>query len=89
MEASQRQHSGARLRDRLTARPGLEPLLFVVLALIYSWVIRSIPNDWLRIPFLVFIVLIPLASNILHRDSLRDLGLRFDNLGASAREVGD
>ena len=88
MEANQSKHPAASLRERLTARPVLEPLLFVSLAVVYSWVIRGTHNDWLRIPFLVVIVLIPFASNILHRDSLRDLGLRFDNLWVSAREVG-
>jgi hypothetical protein len=88
MEASQTRDPAGSLRERLTARPVLEPLLFVGLAVVYSWVIRGTHNDWLRIPFLVVIVLIPFASNILHRDRLRDLGLRFDNLRASAREVG-
>ncbi len=88
MEANQSRHPAASLRERLTARPVLEPLLFVGLAVVYSWVIRGTHNDWLRIPFLVVIVLIPFASNILHRDSLRSLGLRFDNLWVSAREVG-
>jgi membrane protease YdiL (CAAX protease family) len=88
MEASQSKHTSVSLREKLTARPVLEPLLFVSLAVVYSWVIRPTHNDWLRIPFLVVIVLIPFASNLLHRDRLRDLGLRFDNLRASAREVG-
>lgn len=88
MEASQRKHTSASLREKLTARPVLDPLLFVSLAVVYSWVIRPTHNDWLRIPFLVVIVLIPFASNFLHRDRLRDLGLRFDNLRASAHEVG-
>ncbi|MHC4957203.1 MAG: hypothetical protein ACYTGN_02425 [Planctomycetota bacterium] len=33
-------------------------------------------------------VLIPFVSVFAHRDRPRDLGLRLDNLGASAREVG-
>jgi membrane protease YdiL (CAAX protease family) len=31
---------------------------------------------------------IPIASMVLHRERLRDIGLRLDNLGRSAREVG-
>ncbi|UCC74716.1 MAG: CPBP family intramembrane metalloprotease [Gemmatimonadota bacterium] len=76
------------LHARLTARPVLEPLLFVALALLYVWIVRPTRIDWLRIPFLAVIVVIPFASNFLHRDRARDLGLRLDNLRGSAREVG-
>lgn len=66
----------------------VEPTLFVGLALLYIWVLQPTHNDWLRVPVLAVIVLIPLASAILHGDSLRDLGLQIDSFGASAREVG-
>lgn len=72
----------------LVARPVLHPVIFLVLALIYLWVIQPTRNDWIKIPFLILIVLIPFASNFLHRDRLRDLGLRLDNLWPSVREVG-
>lgn len=88
MEASQSEHTSAKLRERPAAWRVFEPLVFVALAVVYSWVVRPTHNDWLRIPFLVVVVLIPFASNILHRDRLRDLGLRFDNLKGSARDVG-
>jgi membrane protease YdiL (CAAX protease family) len=65
----------------------LEPLVFVSLALVYIWVVQPTRVDWLRIPFLSLIVLIPFASNYLHGDRLKELGLRVDNLAASAREV--
>lgn len=77
-----------RVRAALTRRPALEPVIFVALALVYSWFVRPTGNDWLKGPLLLIVVAIPFLSNILHRDSLRDLGLRFDNLRASIREVG-
>ncbi len=73
------------LRRRLRV---LEPLLFASLAMSYIWLIQPIRNDWLRVPFLIVVVLIPLLSNYLHQDRLADMGLRLDNLPASAREVG-
>jgi hypothetical protein len=69
-------------------RSAAEPGLFVGLALLYIWVIQPTRSDWLRVPVMVLIVLIPLASPFLHRDRLRELGIRTDNLLASAREVG-
>ncbi len=66
----------------------LEPILFVGLAIFYLWVIQPTRNDWIRVPYMALVVLIPFASNFLHGDRLRDIGLRFDNLAASARDVG-
>ncbi len=66
----------------------VEPLLFVGLALLYIWVIQPTRNDWIRVPVMAGIVLIPFASAFLHGDRWRDLGLRIDNLAVSAREVG-
>ncbi len=76
------------LATALTARPVLEPILFVLLAILYVWVIQPIKNDWLRIPYMTFLVLMPFISGYLHGDRLKDLGLRLDNFWASAREVG-
>jgi hypothetical protein len=75
-------------KGRLAAARAAEPLAFVVLGVAYSWVIRPTGNDGLKIPFLTLIVLIPIASAFFHRDRLPDLGLRFDNFLASARDVG-
>ncbi|MDP2577666.1 MAG: CPBP family glutamic-type intramembrane protease [Candidatus Palauibacterales bacterium] len=69
-------------------RPLIEPLIFVALALVFIWIVRPAQNDWLEIPLLTVIVAIPFASVWLHGDSLRELGLRFDNFWASARDVG-
>ena len=72
----------------LVSRPAWEPATFVALALAYAWLIRPTANDWLKIPILAVIVLIPFLSNYLHGDRLRDLGLRVDNLPSSLWEVG-
>lgn len=72
----------------ITARPALEPLVFVALALVYVWIVQPTDDDRFRIPFISIIVLIPFVSNFAHRDRLHDMGLRFDNLWSSAREVG-
>jgi membrane protease YdiL (CAAX protease family) len=74
--------------DKRNRRSALEPVLFVVLALLYVWILKPTHNDWIRVPVLVVIVLIPFGSAFLHRDSLRGLGIRIDNLRASALEVG-
>jgi lysylphosphatidylglycerol synthetase-like protein (DUF2156 family) len=77
-----------RLRRAIVSRPALQPAVFVGLALAFVWVVRPTGDDWLKIPFLSVIVLIPFLSNYLHRDRLRDLGLRLDNLPESLLEVG-
>jgi membrane protease YdiL (CAAX protease family) len=74
--------------DRRTPWRLLEPAGFVALALLYVWVVQPTRNDWLRVPFIIILVLIPLLSNVLHKDSLKNMGIRLDNLGISAREVG-
>ena len=66
----------------------IEPLVFVALGLLYVWLIQPSRNDWIRVPYLVVVVLIPFVSNFLHGDRLREIGLRLDNLFVSAREVG-
>lgn len=66
----------------------VEPIVFVALAILYVWVLKPTGNDLIRVPYLVIVVLIPIASNLLHGDRPAELGLRLDNLGASAREVG-
>lgn len=76
---------GARSRRAASA---IEPAVFVLLVLLYIWIIQPTHDDRLRIPVMVAIVLLPFVSAYLHGDGLRDLGLRIDNIGASAREVG-
>jgi len=91
MKMAERRHDGAgggSFLPILTARPAVEPLVFVALALVYNWIVRPTGNDWLKIPLITIIVLIPFASNFAHKDRLRDLGLRFDNFWPAARDVG-
>ncbi len=78
----------ATVKRGIVAQPALQPAVFVGLAFAFIWVVRPTGSDWLKIPFLVVVVLIPFASNFLHGDRLRDLGLRLDNLPDSLREVG-
>ena len=75
-------------KSRIRLLAAAEPLAFVALVILYIWVIQPTRNDWIRIPFITVIVLIPFVSNYLHGDRLRDLGLRFDNFWRSASEVG-
>ena len=80
--------TGWGLTRAILSRTWLEPVVFVALALLYIWVLKATRNDWIRAPVMTIIVLIPLASVYFHRDAVKDLGLRFDNLLASAKEVG-
>lgn len=75
-------------REKRGRRSALEPALFVALALLYVWIVQPTGNDWIRVPVMAIIVLIPFGSAYLHRDSLRELGIRIDNLRVSAVEVG-
>jgi membrane protease YdiL (CAAX protease family) len=68
--------------------PWVEPLVFVALALIFEWVVDPVAPHWVEAVYLTVVVLIPLASNILHRDRPRVLGFRFNNFLRSARTVG-
>lgn len=68
--------------------PWVEPVIFVVLALIFEWVVDPVAPHWVEAVYLTIVVLIPLASNVLHRDRPRALGFRFDNFLRSARSVG-
>jgi membrane protease YdiL (CAAX protease family) len=66
----------------------LEPLIFVALALAYEWVVYPVASALVKVVFLTVVALIPLASNVLHRDRPHALGFRFDNFLRSARMVG-
>lgn len=80
--------AGGAISPRKSGLPSAaEPIAFVALALLYTWLVRPTRNDWLKGPALAFIIAIPFLSVFLHRDQLADLGLRFDNLVRSAREV--
>lgn len=84
------------MSEPATSRSGLgprivalfEPLAFVGLASLYVWFVQPLDSDWIRGPAITVVVLIPFASNLGHRDRPAMLGLRLDNLAASAKEVG-
>lgn len=57
------------------------------LALVFEWVVDPVASHTVEAVYLTVVVLIPLASNILHRDHPRDLGFRLDNFARSGREV--
>ena len=63
-------------------------MVFVALALAYEWVVHPVASLPVKVIFLSAIVLIPLVSNVVHRDTPRALGFRVDNLLRSARIVG-
>jgi len=67
--------------------PWVEPLVFVVLALGFEWIVDPVASHGVEAAYLTVVVLIPLASNVLHRDGPRTLGFRFDNVLRSGREV--
>ena len=66
----------------------LEAFFFVFLAMSFIWIIKPMRNDWLSLPFLAGVVLIPFLSSYYHGDSLRDIGFRLDNFRSSAQSVG-
>lgn len=75
--------SGPRLREL----SWLEPLIFVLLAFVYTWEVQ--PADLTaNVAGFIALALLPPLSNFLHRERPSDLGFRLDNLGRSAREVG-
>lgn len=66
----------------------LEPLCFAFLAMSFIWFIKPMRNDWLSMPFLFGVALIPFLSSYYHGDTLKDIGFRLDNFRTSARDVG-
>ncbi len=73
---------------RTFRRPWLEPVVFTALALVYLWAIATLYIVPLSAAFLVVVVAIPVASNIVHRDGPRALGFRLDNFLRAAGPVG-
>lgn len=67
--------------------PWAQPLVFVVLALGFEWVVDPVASHAVEAAYLTVVILIPLASNLLHGDRPRALGFRFDNVVDSARLV--
>src|SRR5262249_38086338 len=76
------------LRSWTSRRDGLEAIGFWALILPYIWRIEFRGSLALDVACVVALGAIPIASFALHRERPWDLGLRFDNLSRSAREVG-
>jgi membrane protease YdiL (CAAX protease family) len=68
--------------------PWVEPVAFVALALGFEWIVDPVASRAVKGVYLTLVVLIPLASNVLHGDGPRALGFRVDNFLRSARMVG-
>ena len=76
------------IRQAIISHPGLQALLFVALLCLYIWTLERPASQAVRIVADLCLLAIPIGSNLLHRDRVRDLGLRIDNLRASALAAG-
>ena len=54
---------------------------------LYIWWVEPVASGGERTLGVTLLTSLPVFSNLLHGDTARDLGLRFDNLRASARQV--
>ncbi len=77
----------SRVRHAIIAHPGLQPLIFVALLCLYIWLEPLAPIG-ARVLSVLFLMAIPVCSNLLHQDRASDLGIRVDNLRDSGRAVG-
>ena len=64
-----------------------EVLVVTGSVLVLIWLIQPSGTPGMDLTFRILIVAWMLASNVLHRDSLQRLGIRFDNLARAARVV--
>lgn len=78
----------SRVRRSIISHPGLQALVFVALVCLYIWRVDRAASAPIRILSFLFLTALPVCSNLLHRDHVRDLGIRVDNLRASGRTVG-
>ena len=76
-----------RIRDVFKFHRWLEAAVFMSLVLLYIWCVEpAIPRKGKLLGFLL-LAAIPVCSQLLHRDRVRDLGIRVDNLKRSGRDV--
>ncbi len=61
-------------------------LALLVMGCIWLWPGKG-QMPWYRIVLLISAAAFPICANLLHGERFRDVGLRFDNFWASAREV--
>ena len=66
----------------------MQPILFTLLVLLYMWFVAPSLGIASQVLCTALLALIPIGSNLLHRDGRRAIGLRVDNLRRSALEVG-
>src|SRR5262249_9490234 len=78
----------SRVRRSIISHPGLQALAFVALVCLYIWRVDPVASTPFRILSFVILTALPVCSNLLHRDHVRDLGIRVDNLRDSVRTVG-
>ena len=72
----------------IVAHPAMQPFVFAALVSIYIWWVAPAAGMVPQAMCLAVLGSLPLASNLVHRDGWRDIGLRLDNLPRSALAVG-
>jgi hypothetical protein len=88
----------ARNGARMTGRRGslsnarrvtalLEVTLFGASIVVFIWWLEPLQQQQLEVGFYTYILVFAFGSPIVHRNSLRQLGIRFDTLGACVRQV--
>jgi membrane protease YdiL (CAAX protease family) len=77
----------SRIRRAIVGRPALQPFGFVAALTLYIWWVEPVASGGERTLGITLLTSLPVFSNLLHGDTARDLGLRFDNLRASLRPV--
>ena len=79
---------GSRVALVIVAHPVLQAFAFALLVLIYMWFVAPATGPAGRAFCLMVLAILPVGSNLLHRDRASDIGFRLDNLGRSTLEVG-
>ncbi len=73
---------------RRTFVSGLEIGVLYCFALVYIWHIAPLKNGLLDRGCIAFMVIYTVASHIAHKENLKSLGFRVDNIAKSGKEVG-
>lgn len=71
----------------LRVGPALELLVFAGSILAFIWILEPLDNPAVTVGFYVCIIAYAIGSSLLHRNPLRQIGIRADTLAASARDV--
>ena len=67
--------------------PAFELFVFAASILAFIWILEPLDMPVVTVAFYIGIITYAVASSLLHRNSLRQIGLRTDTLPASARDV--